>query len=138
KLVIGEEDAGDGPATVLARFRRAGAAPPPLTPDDDRPIAIVFTSGTTGTPKGAVFTGRQLRFITEVDTGGTWGGGGAQLGGTSLAHLGPTTKLPGNLMKGGTTWLVERWRAGDAIRLTAEHRMAAIGGIPTQVALMLH
>ena len=78
----------------------------------------MFTSGTTGVPKGAVYTGRQIRFITEVDTGMQWGGGGASLGATSLAHLGPTTKLAGNLMRGGTTYLVERWRAGDALRLT--------------------
>jgi acyl-CoA synthetase (AMP-forming)/AMP-acid ligase II len=47
------------------------------------------------------------------------------------------TKLPGNLMRGGVTHLLPRWTAGDALRLTAELRMAAIGGIPTQVALML-
>jgi len=32
--------------------------PPPLPDDSDRPVAIVFTSGTTGLPKGAVFTDR--------------------------------------------------------------------------------
>ena len=33
--------------------RRAAAAPPPLADDPDRPVAIIFTSGTTGLPKGA-------------------------------------------------------------------------------------
>jgi acyl-CoA synthetase (AMP-forming)/AMP-acid ligase II len=47
------------------------------------------------------------------------------------------TKLAGNLHRGTTTHLVDRWRAGDALRLTAEHRMPAVAGIPTQVALML-
>jgi len=111
--------------------------PAPLEPDPDRPVAIIFTSGTTGTPKGAVFGERQLSFITGVDTGGTWGGGGATMAGTSFAHLGPMTKLPGVLMRGGTTHILERWRAADALALIAEHRMAGIGGIPTQVALML-
>jgi len=138
KLVIGEAAVGTSVETVLAPYRRPGQAPPPLPPDDERPVAIVFTSGTTGTPKGAVYCGRQIRFIASVDTGLQWGGGGAGLGATSLAHLGPTTKLAGNLMRGGSTILVERWRAPDALRLTAEHRMAAIAGIPTQVALMLH
>ena len=63
--------------------------------DDDRPVAIVFTSGTTGLPKGAVFTNRQLDAITAIDTGGSWGAGGAQLAGNSFASLGPMTKLPG-------------------------------------------
>lgn len=137
-LVLGPDDAGTSPDTVLARLRQPGGIPPPLEPDDDRPIAVVLTSGTTGAPKGAVFGGRQLRFITETDTGMRWGGGGATLGATSLAHLGPTTKFAGALVRGGRTHLVARWRAVDALRLTAEHRMASIGGIPTQLALMLH
>jgi acyl-CoA synthetase (AMP-forming)/AMP-acid ligase II len=110
----------------------------PCVPDDpDRPVAIVFTSGTTGRPKGAVFANRQLEAITTIDTGGQWGGGGAALAGNSFASLGPMTKLPGNLMRGGTTHLVERWRAHEALELTARHRLTSVAGIPTQIALML-
>jgi len=112
---------------------------PALAPDPDRRVAIVFTSGTTGTPKGAVFGQRQIDAITTVDTGDVWADapGGANLAATSLAHLGPTTKLAGNLHRGGTTVLVSRWRAGEALELTERHRMASVAGIPTQVALML-
>ena len=142
-LVLGPDLAGHDVDSVLGGsvpggLRRPGATPPPLEPDPDRPVALVFTSGTTGVPKGAVFAGRQLTFITQVDTGGHWGGGGPALGATSLSHLGPTTKLPGSLMRGGTTYLVERWRPGDALRMTAEHAMSSLAGIPTQLALMLH
>ena len=49
-----------------------GAAPPGLPPDPDRPVAIVFTSGTTGMPKGAVFCERQLEAVAVTDTGGAW------------------------------------------------------------------
>jgi acyl-CoA synthetase (AMP-forming)/AMP-acid ligase II len=115
----------------------AGAHPAELEDDPERPVAIVFTSGTTGTPKGAVFANRQLTFITQTDTGGSWGGGGPTFAATSFAHLGPMTKLPGSLMRGGTTYVLARWSAADALRMTAEHRMSSIGGIPTQVALML-
>lgn len=137
KLVLDETVLGDSSATMLASLRRRDQMPPPLPQDRDRPVAIVFTSGTTGSPKGAVFAQRQIDFITEVDTGGRWGGGGNTLGATPLAHLGPTTKFAGNLMRGGTTHLVERWRAGEALRLTAQRRMASVAGIPTQLALML-
>ncbi|HVM39754.1 MAG TPA: class I adenylate-forming enzyme family protein, partial [Acidimicrobiia bacterium] len=122
---------------VLSDLRVADDAPRPLPEDPDRPVAIVFTSGTTGTPKGAVFGGRQLAHVTLVDTGNRWGDGGVTLAGTSLAHLGPTTKLPGKLHQGGVTHLMERWRAADALALVSEHRMSMLGGIPTQVALML-
>ena len=138
-LVIDSGECGDSPETVLAGLRVGHAPmPPPLPDDPDRPVAIVFTSGTTGLPKGATFTNRQIQFITEVDTGMRWGGGSASLGATSLAHLGPTTKMAGNLMRGGTIHLVDRWQAGEALRLTAAHDMAALSGIPTQLALMLH
>jgi acyl-CoA synthetase (AMP-forming)/AMP-acid ligase II len=119
------------------QLRTAGGHPHEGDADPDAPVAIVFTSGTTGTPKGAVFANRQLSFITQVDTGGNWGGGGATFAATSFAHLGPMTKLPGSLMRGGTTYIQSRWRASAALRMITEHNMTSIGGIPTQVALML-
>jgi acyl-CoA synthetase (AMP-forming)/AMP-acid ligase II len=110
----------------------------PRLPDDpDRPVAIVFTSGTTGLPKGAVFANRQLAAITAIDTNGRWDGGGAALAGNSFASLGPMTKLAGNLMRGGTTYLVDRWRAHDALEMTSTHHLTSVAGIPTQIALML-
>lgn len=123
---------------VLSAVRRPGQEPPPLPTDLDRPVAIVFTSGTTGTPKGAVFCGRQIDFITQCDVGETWGGGGHSLAGSALAHLGPTTKLAGNLKKGGTQHLSRQpWKAAEALRMVAKLKIAALGGVPTQVALML-
>jgi acyl-CoA synthetase (AMP-forming)/AMP-acid ligase II len=56
---------------------------------------------------------------------------------TSLAHLGPMTKLQGNLRGGGTTDLMLRWSAEAALRAVAEHGVNFLGGIPTQVALMM-
>ena len=47
--------------------------------DPDRPVAIIFTSGTTGLPKGALYCNRQLAFITQTDVGDAWGAGGRGL-----------------------------------------------------------
>jgi acyl-CoA synthetase (AMP-forming)/AMP-acid ligase II len=105
--------------------------------DPDRDVAVVFTSGTTGDPKGAVFTWRQLEAIGQVDAGGRWGGGGRGLSSTSFAHLGYMTKLPQALRGGGTTFLMGRWSAGEALEMVERHRITGLGGIPTQVALML-
>ena len=128
----------DTAGAVLDGVRQGGHAPPPLSRDLDRPIAIVFTSGTPGTPKGAVFAGRQIDFITQCDVGEAWGGGGHSMAGSALAHLGPTTKLAGNLKKGGTQHLSRQpWKAAQALRMVAELRIAALGGVPTQIALML-
>ena len=125
------------PSEVFAGLRRAGENPPPLPSDAHRPVAIVFTSGTTGIPKGALFCNRQLAAVTGIDVGDRWGGGGRSLAGTSLAHLGPMTKLAGSLRLGGTMFLTRRWRAADALRRIEEDRLTSLGGIPTQLALML-
>ncbi|MHB8671880.1 MAG: AMP-binding protein, partial [Acidimicrobiales bacterium] len=155
------EPATRGAGEMLAstpRLRRLGEAPPPLRPDPDRPVALIFTSGTTGHPKGAIYANRQLAAVVATDQVGQrarsarssgqspgpapapvledrWGGGGRSLAGTALAHLGTMTKLAGHLRGGGTVWLTHRWRADEALRLIGEHRMTVTGGIPTQVAL---
>lgn len=125
-------------AEHVAALSQSGASPPAITPDPDRPVAVVFTSGTTGAPKGAVFDERRLTAICAVDVGlDTWDGGGPMLSSTEFCHVGFMTKLAWYLRTGTTHVLMERWRADDALRLAAQHRMTSIGGVPPQLALML-
>jgi acyl-CoA synthetase (AMP-forming)/AMP-acid ligase II len=126
-----------GPEKLLHDLRRRDTTPPALADDPDRAVAIIFTSGTTGLPKGALYCNRQLAFITQTDVGDTWDGGGRSMTGTSFAHLGFMTKLPGALRRGGTTFIMERWRARAALELLARERMTNVAGVPTQLALML-
>jgi acyl-CoA synthetase (AMP-forming)/AMP-acid ligase II len=139
RLVITADDAppADSVETVLHDLRVNGESPPALAPDPERAVAIIFTSGTTGLPKGALYCARQLAFITQTDVGDLWDGGGRSFSGTSFAHLGFMTKLEGNLRRGGTTFIMERWRARPALELLARERMTTVAGVPTQLALML-
>lgn len=105
-------------------------------PDDEHPVCICFTSGSTGAPKAAWFANRQLRAIAEIDTGGAWGAGHG-ISSTQFAHIAFMTKLPWMLACGRTTHLLERWSAGAALELTARHRMAAVIGVAPQIALMV-
>jgi acyl-CoA synthetase (AMP-forming)/AMP-acid ligase II len=130
------EPAPDADA-LLRDLRVEGASPPALAPDPERPVAIIFTSGTTGIPKGALYCNRQLDFITRTDVGDTWGGGTRAATVTSFAHLGFMTKLPGVLRRGGTQFIMTRWSARPALELIARERMTTAGGVPTQIALML-
>jgi len=132
-----EVAAAESPDALLRDLRVGGRPPLPLPADPDRPVAIIFTSGTTGTPKGALYCNRQLSFIARTDVGDTWGGGTRGFTGTSFAHLGFMTKLPGNLRRGGTSFIMTRWNARAALQLLARERMNTVGGVPTQLALML-
>jgi acyl-CoA synthetase (AMP-forming)/AMP-acid ligase II len=129
-------------ADDVASLERDGAtavAPDRLPPDPDRPVAIVFTSGTTGLPKGAVFTETQLRAVAEADTGGVWatGPGPAMLASTQFAHIGFMTKLPWYLQTASRTHVLARWRADDVLQIVASERMPSIGAVAPQFALML-
>jgi acyl-CoA synthetase (AMP-forming)/AMP-acid ligase II len=130
-LVLADED-------EVRSSTRAGGRPPTPPNDPDRPVAVVFTSGTTGQPKGAWFTDRQLTAITRYDVGDGWGRAEmSQYGSTQFAHVGFTTKLPWYLRLGTTTHLLDRWRAGDVLDLVARERIATLGAVAPQVALLL-
>jgi acyl-CoA synthetase (AMP-forming)/AMP-acid ligase II len=115
------------------------AVPPEVAPDPDRPVAIVFTSGTTGTPKGALFRERQLQAVSDIDIGpdAPWGGGPPMLVATQFPHIGFMTKLPWYLRTGSTLVALERWRADDVLAAVAAHRIPVIGGVAPQMALLL-
>lgn len=131
-LVVADGDVAD--------LHRDEAPPPAPPPDPDRPTNVVFTSGTTGEPKGAEFREAQVEAITAIDLGaaaGGWGGGGPMLAATQFAHVGFSTKLPWYLRTGSTIHVLERWRAADALRIIAAERIPSIGGVAAQIGLLL-
>ena len=127
-------------ADQVDALRRSGPVPA-LDDDPERPIALVFTSGTTGEPKGALFRARQLAAVTRIDVADAWGDPAAaptpMLAATQFAHVGFTTKLPWYLRLGSTTHVLERWRPADVLACIVEHRIPTIGGVAPQMALLL-
>ena len=133
-------DPPSGTEDVLKDLRHGATSSPGLPGGPghpDRDVAIVLTSGTTGTPKGAVFTNRRLSAVTEGDVGDRWGGGTDMIASTQFAHVGFMTKLPGQLRSGTTSHLLDRWRAGPVLDLVERHRIPVLGAVAPQVALML-
>jgi len=122
---------------IMLEQRLIGEKPKELGPNPDRPVCICFTSGSTGKPKGAWFTNKQLQAISDLDTGGSWGGGGHRYASTEFAHVGVMTKLPWLLSTAGTTHLVEKWNAKEILQLIHDHQMTSVSAIAPQIALML-
>jgi acyl-CoA synthetase (AMP-forming)/AMP-acid ligase II len=59
------------------------------------------------------------------------------LASTQFAHVGFMTKLPWYLRLATRTHILGRWNADDALRTIAAQRIASIGGVAPQIALML-
>ena len=133
ELLIPTED----PGRMLDALRVTHYSVPNLAEDPERAVCICFTSGSTGDPRGAWFTNRQLAAIAEMDTGGAWGSGGQLVAGTAFAHVGVMTKLPWQLASGATIHVMDRWDAGRLLDLLEHHRLPAVNGVAAQIALLL-
>lgn len=132
-----------GSAEEVAALERRGAdgRAPSVATDPERLAAVVFTSGTTGAPKGALFRNRHVEAVACIDTGLAWGDPAAaatpMLAATPMAHVGFTTKLAWYLRLGITTHMLARWRAADVLALAERVGLPSLGGVAPQIALLL-
>lgn len=127
---------------ILIELAIPNARPEPLAGDLERLVSIIFTSGTTGTPKAAMFGDREIDAISRLDVPGwddddIWGSGAAMLAATQFAHIGFMTKLAWYLKLGTTTHILDRWRPREVLRALSENRIATLGGVAPQLALLL-
>src|SRR5205823_3927178 len=61
--------------------------PPGVHEDEDRAVAIVYTSGTTGVPKGATYFGRNIEAIRRIDAASDRRHSPSMLAAIPLAHM---------------------------------------------------
>ncbi len=124
----------------LAAVREAfGGAPPrrPARPAPDDPVAIVWTSGTTGMPKGAVFDHRNLAAVA-VGAGAMGARFDVRLAPLPFAHVANMSRPWEEIEKVITTVITPTpWTASDALMLMARERVTVGQGVPTQWRLVL-
>lgn len=113
-----------------------GEAPPGDAGPDD-PVAIVYTSGSTGLPRGATYTAAALEEIRRVEAWVDAERRPKGLAATPLAHMGFMTKIASFIDRAACSVLVGRWSAREALEIIERERITHIGGVPTQLALML-
>jgi long-chain acyl-CoA synthetase len=108
--------------------------------DPDDTAVILYTSGTTGTPKGAELTHENLLRNVEVSVG-VFGleERAVTLGALPLFHaFGQTCALNATIAVGGCLTLIPRFDPTKALEILERDRVTVFEGVPTMYAAMLH
>jgi malonyl-CoA/methylmalonyl-CoA synthetase len=142
--------AAPGPCTVLspelvpldvpgvsAGPGRAGAVLDQAAPGD--PALVVYTSGTTGAPKGAVLTHANLLAGTRtLGVAWRWHPDDRLVLALPLFHVhGLCAGLFGTLAAGASAVLLPRFTAEDVLDAAAAHRASLFFGVPTMYHRLL-
>jgi len=133
-ITVDEPDLSGALAGVTPQTSWADAAG-----DDD--AVILYTSGTTGTPKGAQLThgglSRNARLTSQTLLNNT--PDDVMMGCLPLFHVfGLTCGLNATITAGGTLTLLPRFDPGKALEIIERDAVTIFEGVPTMYAAMLH
>lgn len=123
--------------TLVAQARTGD--PPPRLPrlDPKDPVAVVWTSGTTGAPKGAVFDHVNLAAVA-AGTDVLSQPGDRRLSPLPFAHVGYMTRAWDEIEHCVTTVITPTpWRAAEALSIMVAERITVAQGVPAQWRLVL-
>jgi fatty-acyl-CoA synthase len=112
------------------------AALPAISEDDG--ALVIFTTGSTGSPKPALLSHRNITVQNMCICGAFFGGdsGARSLINLPPSHVGGQTELlMSTLFGGGTAVLLEIFDAGRSLRAIAQHRVEILGQIPAMFNL---
>jgi acyl-CoA synthetase (AMP-forming)/AMP-acid ligase II len=143
-LIVADERLGALPGTagrVLPRTSlsadTSGSAPPAVGLTRRDPVALIFTSGTTGEPKGAVFDADRLA-AGAAAAGVMSAPYDRRLTSTPFAHAGYMFKLWDQLVWGSALVVPPApWSAQGMFDVLRDERVTVAGAVPTQWAKLL-
>jgi long-chain acyl-CoA synthetase len=154
-VVAGEQSAGpvtEAAGTVGVEAVTVGAALPdalmaaegltaPVERADDDTAVILYTSGTTGQPKGAelTHTGLNSNARTTQETLLEGSQDDVIMGCLPLFHVfGLTCSLNAGVLAGATLTLIPRFDGGKALSVIERDSVTVFEGVPTMFSAMLH
>jgi len=137
-------DAGElrrSTAGVVAALAGEAALPPPVGVDPADPVAIVFTSGTTGAPKGAWYTHASLLAVADIEARrhpeGVPRFEKHLAPGLSFAHVGTMTRIAVQIANLGVSLIHDTFDPAAVLAAIERERLTHLGGIPTQLVALL-
>lgn len=129
---------GEESVAELCRDARLSASPLPARGDFDAPVMILYTSGTTGAPKGAIITHRML-FWNSVNTALRLDitSSDVTLAFAPFFHTGGWNVLTTPFLHhGARSILLKKFDADLALRLCEEKGVTVLFGVPTMMDMM--
>jgi acyl-CoA synthetase (AMP-forming)/AMP-acid ligase II len=135
-IVVGDAAPGE---TAFEAVLATPAVPLPRLPLDDDDCLIMYTSGTTGTPKGAVLTHANMIVQNLLMHGTEWaiGRDDRYLVVTPLAHRAGVSRLFNALGLGGTLVILAKFDAVETLAAIEGERITVAGLVPTVIRLLL-
>ena len=118
----------------------AAAQPEVVARNDSETAVILYTSGTTGTPKGAELTHHNLLRNAEVARDLFSAGTEAvTLGALPLFHsFGQTCSMNAIVLAGGTLTMIPRFDPEKALEIIQRDNVNIFMGVPTMYGALLH
>ncbi len=141
-----EESCFDGATTfdelvAAGSGARAGGRAPGATdgPGPGDPAVILYTSGTTGQPRGAVLTHASLLASARAQVAHLgWDEHTSTVGSLPLNHVGGLTcGILSLLVAGGTVVLLPAFSPTAVLAATSEHHTTVLSGVPTMFLMLL-
>ena len=135
--VIAMGGTGDGKAVSLEELLQTQPTEAVgETPEPDDILNILYTSGTTGFPKGAVHTHRN--FALMINNGAkAVGVNESTLNPFPMFHYGGVIIGLTSVLLGGKIVLLPAFDPREALRLIPQERVTTFAGVPTMLLLML-
>jgi len=126
--------------SFLSRLEHASQDAPPVARTDDDTAVILYTSGTTGKPKGAELSHGNLTRNLEVVRDRLIGMTSSDVvfGGLPLFHsFGQTVTLNATIAAGASLIMLQRFTPTAALELLAQHEATIFAGVPTMYSALL-